>query len=297
MAQENPCCVYDFTLSEEAYQGDLSDLKSLLTTHCKKWCFQKESGTKTGYVHYQGRVSLKLKDRLPGLFRMFGDGTTGWRWSITSSENRDNMFYVIKSDTRIEGPWADNDPPPKFKTKKLIKMETDGPRQWQKTLMEIAEEEDWRSINFIYDKDGGMGKSTFADWLEYYKDGLRIPPFEKQEDILAWVMTAGANSKKSHMFIDLPRAMEQLKMRSLYAAIETIKEGVAYDKRYHGRIIRFDYPILYVFGNTIPDTSMLSEDRWKFWRVNEMEQLELFKPEKKIFVKEKKRKAIVIEDE
>lgn len=292
--QESACCVYDFTLSVEKSELSVDEIKSLLNEHCKKWCFQLESGATTGYVHYQGRVSLKLKDRIPGVLRMFGDGSGGWNWSVTSNANRDNMFYVIKSDTKIEGPWKDDDPPPKFKSKKLSKLEEQGPMPWQKSLMDIADVEDWRAINFIHDEVGGLGKSTFADWLEYYRDGLMIPPFDKQEDILAWVMTAGSKNKKSHMFIDLPRAMEQLKLRPLYAAIEVLKEGRAYDKRYHGRSIRFDYPIIYVFGNSIPDRKMLSEDRWKFWKVED-QKLVSFIPVAQ--VKESKKRKVVEIDE
>jgi len=294
MTQESAVCVYDFTLSVEESGLSNTEVKDLLMNHCKKWCFQMESGTKTGYVHYQGRISLKVKDRMPGVLRMFGDGSTGWRWSVTSTANRDNMFYVIKSDTKIEGPWADNDPPPKFKSKKLERMEELGPMPWQQSLMDIAEVEDWRAINFIHDEVGGMGKSTFADWLEYNKDGFMVPPFDKMDDILAWVMTAGANNPKTHFFIDLPRAMEQLKMRPLYSAIEVLKEGRAYDKRYHGRMIRFDYPIIYVFGNTIPDTSMLSEDRWKFWKIDD-QKLVSFIPQKKVIVPKDKGKRKIVE--
>ena len=61
-----PICVYDFTVPDM----DLMQLKETLKKHCKKWAFQKEKGS-TGYIHYQGRLSLKLKKRLKNVLEIF----------------------------------------------------------------------------------------------------------------------------------------------------------------------------------------------------------------------------------
>ena len=64
-AMMNPMYTYDFTLGCEFC--DVETLKKLLSEHCKKWVFQKEQDEKTGYLHFQGRVSLKEKKRIKTL--------------------------------------------------------------------------------------------------------------------------------------------------------------------------------------------------------------------------------------
>ena len=95
----NAICVYDFTASKD--KTDFEVLKNLLITHCKKWVFQLEKGEETGYEHYQGRFSLKIKKRLNECIKLFGG--LPWKLSATSSENSDNDFYVTKEDARIVG--------------------------------------------------------------------------------------------------------------------------------------------------------------------------------------------------
>ena len=93
-------CVWDFTIPAE--KTNLDSLKDILKEHCKKFVFQLEEG-ESGYKHYQGRVSLKVKARKGPKLNLTE------HWSITSGENKDNDFYVMKSDTRIGGPWSDKD--------------------------------------------------------------------------------------------------------------------------------------------------------------------------------------------
>lgn len=62
MARQSNICVWDFTIPKSAV-SNIDELKDKLNIHCKKWIFQEEKGTSTGYEHYQGRISLKMKAR------------------------------------------------------------------------------------------------------------------------------------------------------------------------------------------------------------------------------------------
>jgi hypothetical protein len=53
----------------------------------------------------------------------------------------------------------------------------------------------------------------------------------------------------------------------MWSAVESIKNGFAWDDRYSYREKYFDCPNIWVFSNQCPDMSMLSEDRWKLWEV------------------------------
>lgn len=60
----------------------------------------------------------------------------------------------------------------------------------------------------------------------------------------------------------MPRGMKKDKLGEFYAGIEIIKNGVAYDKRYTAKKIRFDRPNIFVFTNMLPVFELLSKDRW-----------------------------------
>ena len=67
--------------------------------------------------------------------------------------------------------------------------------------------------------------------------------------------------------IDFPRSLNKSACGSMWAAIESIKDGYCWDDRYNFREKYFDCPNVWVFSNEVPSTSYLSGDRWKFWRV------------------------------
>lgn len=67
----------------------------------------------------------------------------------------------------------------------------------------------------------------------------------------------------------MPRGMKKDKLGDFYSGIEVIKNGVAYDKRYSAKKIRFDRPRIIVFSNELPNFELMSEDRWKLWTIND----------------------------
>lgn len=67
--------------------------------------------------------------------------------------------------------------------------------------------------------------------------------------------------------MDMPRAMKKDKLGGMYSAIETIKDGYAWDDRYQFKEKAFDSPNIWIFTNTAPDMDLLSRDRWKIWGV------------------------------
>lgn len=56
--------------------------------------------------------------------------------------------------------------------------------------------------------------------------------------------------------------MKKDKLADFYTGIEVIKNGVAFDKRYTAKKIRFNRPRIVVFTNTLPILSLMSQDRW-----------------------------------
>ena len=255
------CCVWDFTLAKDKHEID--DIVKFCDKHCKKYAFQLEKGD-SGFEHYQGRINLKIKKRLSWLKESFSESG---HFSITSNENRNNMFYVLKDDSRISGPWTDENKPlyvPK-QVREINKL-----YKWQESIIEISKIWDTRSINVIIDIKGCTGKSTIVNYMVAHGLANRLPPCNDIKDI----MRAAMNMKKSNCYlIDLPRAMKKEKIAEFFAGIESLKDGYIYDDRYTFKFELIDCPNIFVFTNCRPDENYLSEDRWKFWYIGKNKKL------------------------
>lgn len=81
---------------------------------------------------------------------------------------------------------------------------------------------------------------------------------------MAVVMSA---RKKTAFIVDMPRGLPKANLQELYAAVETVKNGFAYDKRYRYRQTRFDRPQIVAFANRTPHFELLSEDRWAVYNM------------------------------
>ena len=258
----NAMCVYDFTVSKA--EGSLEVLESFrlslvktLRKYCKKWTFQEEVGS-SGYRHYQGRVSFKVKTRKPNI------GLTA-HWSLTSDENRENMFYVTKEDSRVGGPWADTDMYIPRQIREIAKL-----YPWQQKIVDDRLIWDTRHINIIVDIKGNIGKSILKTWIGVKGLGRALAFQNDYRDLMRMVMDT---DKKSLYIVDIPRALKKDHLFQFFSAIETLKDGYAFDDRYNFREAYFDSPNIWVFTNVWPDEGLLSPDRWKFWRISHQRTL------------------------
>lgn len=257
--QASPVCVWDFTLKLTNEEENAQHILNMVHNHCKKWSYQIEQG-ETGYVHWQGRVSFKEKLRKEQILRLWpGD----FHWTITSRENRDNMFYVTKETGRIKGPWKDTDAPPPYIPRQVRGITL---RPWQQYIIDDANVWNTRHINIILDVMGGHGKSTIKTYTRAHQLGRFIPFVNDYKDLMRIVM----DCKKEKLYIiDIPRAIQKDKLYQFYAGLETLKDGYAYDDRYHFKDECFDCPNIWVFTNRLPDPSLLSRDRWRIWTIEE----------------------------
>lgn len=245
---------WDFTLDEKTTSRE--EIISALQTHAKHWVFQLERGA-SGYVHYQGRLSLKDKKRnLRGILDMPGSCTP-------TSNNCANFDYAMKEDTRIEGPWMDTSTGETHYIPRQYRDLTLYP--WQQTVMEQLDVWDTRTINIIYDGRGNIGKSTFNGLMRVQKKARVLGFCREYKDIMRMVMDLPTSRA---YLVDMPRAIKKEKLYDFWAALETIKDGYAFDDRYEFKEKNFDCPNIWVFTNTIPQLDLLSRDRWRIWSVS-----------------------------
>lgn len=265
-----PVAVFDFTLkADDDVETQRQNVVKVLKDYCKKWAFQLECSD-TGYRHFQGRFSL-IKKRAVHVIQPLLRAEAGFENLIgnaltpTCKENATNMFYVLKKDTRIDGPWKDDDDvESRVLTRQLKDFMKLQMYDWQLCCQEMATHTDFRSIKLIYDQNGNNGKSIFCEYMEYMGYAYEVPPFRQMEDLMQCVM--GVKTYPCYI-IDMPRGMKKDKLGEFYAGIECIKNGVAYDKRYKFEKKRFDRPQVIVFTNTLPEFDLLSRDRWMVYEL------------------------------
>jgi hypothetical protein len=242
----------------------------------KKWVFQLEEGAENGYRHWQIRLHLFTKKRLQSLIlqtKHLRPPGYQWTWSVTSAPTHEgsNFSYVMKEDTRVDGPWTDKDfEDPPLLTRQLREFNGYELYPWQADLKKMTQSKEDLLINVVIDTSGNTGKSIFAEHLEYEGLAFEIPPMRSMEDIMQCVMSV--RPKKAYL-IDLPRGMKKDNIADFYSGIEALKNGMAYDKRNQFKMKMFDRPQIFVFTSTPPDLGLLSIDRWKVWVINDQLRL------------------------
>lgn len=247
----NACCVWDYTIPHDAIT--LADLLAWCKENCKKYCFQHEKG-ETGYEHWQCRFSLKERKRIPP------KPCPKAHSSVTSKENWENEFYVLKSASRISGPWTDRDLYIPRQARNIIL------RPWQQQIVDDATVWDTRHLNVLYCPKGNIGKSILVAYACSRGLARKIPIMDSYKDMMRFVMDTPPTSL---YLVDFPRALNRSCCGSFWGALETIKDGYQYDDRYKFRDEWRDCPNIWVFSNDKPDPTLLSPDRWYIWELDE----------------------------
>jgi len=262
---------FDFTLKADI---DFEKLVKIFDSNCSKWVFQKEKGETTDYLHFQGRFNLFKKLNVNSARTIWQSLLPGIHLSPTCNDvtQRDCFNYVLKDDTRVDGPWQDS-VEIKVMTKQLKLFMEWTLYPWQKKVEDICKTWDMRHITVILDEIGHVGKSLFCEYLDHHDIATDVPPFTAMEDLMQCCMCMKA--AKAYI-IDMPKGMKKDKLASFYAGIECLKNGVMYDKRHHFKRRRIDRPQIIIFTNTKPDVSLLSKDRWNCFRItNDMDLVEV----------------------
>ncbi len=239
--------------------AESGDLRQRLGDGCKHWCFQLELGKGTGRLHYQCRVSFDPPVRKSQVCTLFPD------MHITPESTRGGdtgagKLYVMKTDTRKDGPWSDKD----VEVYKDPDYVLSTYRPWQQEMQDRLRDQDNRTILVVVDPEGNSGKTSMAHHLVQYHGGIFIPPFcDTGQMILEFACSFVKPGRKYTFVIDMPRALLMRHVAArLFAAFETLKGGYVYDHRYHGKYVYFQKPSIVVFTNVAPDSSLLTGDRW-----------------------------------
>lgn len=256
-------------LADDVFLEDtLLECEEWCKLYTKKWCFQAEVCPSTGRRHIQMRFSLKKKARKPPFLSF-----CSVNWSPTSNEiNSANFFdYCTKNESCVDGTTKRSDDKIVYIPRQVRDIKEWRP--WQNTILRSFDVFDKRHINWLYCPVGNIGKSTLATWCRCKGLARTIPLINDYRDLMGAVIDMKANA----YILDMPRALKKDKQFQILGAIETIKDGYAFDTRYKYREENFDCPVIWVFSNKLPDQTHLSKDRWLIWTVVNNE-LQPYKP-------------------
>nr|QXP07778.1 MAG: replication associated protein [Arizlama virus] len=281
-SNQNGCMHYEWRLN---LPMDREIIKETLRTYCDKWVFQEEKGEQSGIFHYQGRLKLKEKMRPNQVVAIFREiyPTGSLYVGLTASCNTKDFNYVSKTATRVNGPWSYSD----FVMHKLPEyyQEEHDWHPWQRAIDKSAENPDDRCIDVLVDQDeifggqliksGNIGKTNFCNHRCIRMQAVRLMPYYDDPRHLvrtAWQkLDQFAKAKlppPKLFFLDLPKAVEKKQMRIWFQALEQIKSGYTCEDRYGFKEAWMNPPAIWVFSNELPDRNLLSEDRWRIWKVN-----------------------------
>ena len=213
-------------------------------------------------------IELKLK------YELKKDGLMGAIWK--HDDVRSALSAIVQTPSDVSGVIAG------FNYKVASKMEPLAPEvylhyEWQRLLwVKLLQKDlwDYRSLIWIYDGMGGMGKSMFCKCWESNNDACVLTLASGQRDIatvIANKIRSGWNQEV--VFLDFPRGEANHK---IYTSIETILNGRITVAKYNGAcvdIIPSDgsrQPKVVVFANWLPNyigNNTLSKDRFQVWNV------------------------------
>lgn len=238
---------------------NLEELIQVLERQCKAYSFQGEEGMETGYLHYQGCMSLKKRQRFHVVLEWLGVGT-----HLEPTVSVEKMeAYCQKEETRVSGPWT------KVAEVKVKKTKTKAaePQRWlrpvptewypwQKAILDmIRKAPDQRTVHWVYDGIGGRGKTTLGHEICKNHDGVVVNG--RLGDILAL-----ASEKVNNVYLVIaPR--DQSAYDFPYVAIELLKDGLWMKGKYEVKSVsRAEMCHVIVLANCLPIMEKLTKDRW-----------------------------------
>lgn len=235
-----------FTLNNYA-QSQIDHLEQVFRHECKWYVFQEETGAE-GTPHLQGTLCLKDRQRLSSLKKL--DPTI--HWEATKSVKA-SLAYCTKVESRTGRQWVHGIEIPE-------ELRLERPRGWQITVMDIiVTQPDVRTINWFWEPDGGVGKTSLCKYLVAKHDAVILSG--KSNDMFHMLSKC---RKRNLVIINVPRSTQDFVN---YGAIEAIKDGLIFSGKYEGTMLVFNSPHVIVFANEPPYEEKMSADRWNIVRI------------------------------
>lgn len=215
-----------------------------------RYCFQEEM-SKSGTPHLQGHFEFARKIRPVGFFK--GTPLEKAHWEKTMNRPA-AVRYCSKLDTRNGKTYTKGFPKSVFRKVKCI---TENELyDWQRKIVnEVRGPPDDRTIHWIHESIGNVGKSALVKYLCIHENAMLISG--KSGDIKYQI--ASAEFFPDVIVYDIPRTARDY---INYTALEEIKNGIFSSPKYESKMVIMPTPHIYCFANFRPNTETMSKDRW-----------------------------------
>lgn len=211
-----------------------------------------------GTPHLQGYVEFPKMVRWTTLVKL----NPRIHWEKCRGNRDQNVAYCTK-----DGDFVSTFP----KKRKDVLMEKYKDvewKEWQQLIVDaVAEEPDERTIHWVWEPTGNVGKSFLTKWLTIKYDALLLSgkSADINNQIKIWLDAHEDSQAFPRLAImDVPRCSLDFVN---YQALEKVKDGVMYSGKYEGGVCLLDNLHVFVFANEEPDRTKLSADRWNIVRI------------------------------
>lgn len=256
-----------------------SEIECIMEEFSEDWAFQLEKGHNEGKLHYQCRMILNTPQYTATMVSIFGERGFDPRDVTFLPETNKSIqqgglaFYVMKLDTRVEGPWYDSSftlPRPKDWIPRQCRDVVDNPRPWITSVLAMIEAPpSHRTITWIMTLDGkgGVQKSLFNTYLEASGKARYLGSGTTNQLLEGCIMDGEARCYT----LDFPKHFASDNQIGDYiTAIEHVKNGFI-KTAFHGKrklMIMEDRPHVIVFSNRSPPYAYMTEGRFDCYSIN-----------------------------
>lgn len=257
--QISPAKHWCFTLNNWT-QEELEDLRKISSNSSivRKYAYQSEIGgddeENAGTPHIQGYIEFAKKKRPFSVFE-----NRRYHWEKKKGTIQQAAAYCQKEYT-YTGEFRETN----MRFDKPLKLITDL-YPWQQKIVNICKEEpDDRTIHWFWEPTGKVGKSSLIKYLVVHFEAIMAGGkaadmkyfIAKHKEKKGWYPTV--------VIMDVPRKMEGY---ISWGGIEEIKNGCYLSTKFDCEMVVMNSPHLIIFANFLPDTSVMSSDRWNIVKI------------------------------
>ncbi len=252
----SPAKHWVFTYNTLMSELQLSQFETLCSSCSNKWVFQEEIG-ESGNNHLQGYICFTTKKRPKSVFQEHP--TIHWE---KCKRPKEAITYCQKQDTRVPNKKLHYRGIIPEVTLRVLKLEQ--LFKWQSQVCDLIDTSDGRTIYWMYEPEGNVGKSALVKYLCVNFNAILLSG--KGADMKYGIMSyrESKGGWPTLILIDVPRTVLDYVS---YSAIEEIKNGCFFSGKYESGMAIFNSPTILCFANEKPKCDKMSLDRWCVYEI------------------------------